>query len=101
MSIVRVKDDRVIEKPIKQGKEIIREQRVCVLMGGGYESTYNVGLGNGPAYSVGDYLVHPDSYGHGTYGDMQLNRVKLIRLDVALKECGVVLPAAPAAAKAA
>lgn len=96
MSIVRVKDDRVIERPvtIKGVPQVFREQRACVLLGGGYETTFNVSLGTGPVYQVGDYLVHPDSYGSGQYGDVQLKRIKLWPLGVALKETGVSLPAA-------
>ncbi len=96
MSIVRVKDDRVIERQvtIKGVQQIFREQRACVLLGGGYETTFNVGLGTGPVYTVGDYLVHPDSYAHGQYGDLSLKRIKLMPLSVALKDCGVVLPKA-------
>jgi hypothetical protein len=96
MSIVRVKDDRVIERnvTIKGVPQIFREQRACVLLGGGYETTFNVGLGTGPSYQVGDYVFHPDSYGQGQYGDVQLKRVKLWPLGVALKETGVTLPPA-------
>lgn len=96
MSIVRVKDDRVIERSvtIKGVPQVFREQRACVLLGGGYETTFNVSLGTGPVYQVGDYLVHPDSYGSGQYGDVQLKRIKLWPLGVALKETGVSLPAA-------
>lgn len=95
MSIVRVKDDRVIERQvnIKGQQQIFREQRACVLLGGGYETTFNVGLGTGPVYQVGDYLMHPDSYGQGQYGDIALKRVKLWPLSVAFKETGVALPA--------
>lgn len=96
MSIVRVKDDRVIERQvtIKGVPQIFREQRACVLLGGGYETTFNVSLGTGPVYSVGDYLVHPDSYGSGQYGDLQLKRMKLWPLAVAFKETGAALPVA-------
>lgn len=96
MSIVRVKDDRVIERSvtIKGVPQVFREQRACVLLGGGYETTFNVSLGTGPVYQLGDYLVHPDSYGSGQYGDVQLKRIKLWPLGVALKETGVSLPAA-------
>lgn len=96
MSIVRVKDDRVIERQvtIKGVPQIFREQRVALILGGGYETAFNVGLGTGPVYQVGDYLIHPDSYGHGKYGDLQLNRPKLIPLAVAFKDAGVTLPAA-------
>jgi hypothetical protein len=95
MSIVRVKDDRVIERQvtIKGVPQIFREQRACVLLGGGYETTFNVSLGTGPVYQVGDYLVHPDSYGTSQYGEPQLKRVKLWPLSVAFKETGVQLPA--------
>lgn len=94
MSIVRVKDDRVVERQvtIKGVAQIFREQRACVLLGGGYETTFNVSLGTGPVYSVGDYLVHPDSYGQGQYGDLALKRMKLWPLAVAFKETGVALP---------
>lgn len=94
MSIVRVKDDRVIERHVNtnKGPQIFREQRACVLLGGGYETTFNLGLGDGPVYSVGDYLVHPDSYGNGQYGDLALKRIKLWPLAVAFKETGVQLP---------
>ena len=94
MSIVRVKDDRVIERPvtIKGVPQVFREQRACVLLGGGYETTFNVSLGTGPVYQVGDYVVHPDSYGSGQYGDVQLKRIKLWPLGVALKETGAQVP---------
>ena len=94
MSIARVKDDRVIERTIngKNGQQVIREQRACILLGGGYETTFNVGLGTGPVYSVGDYVVHPDSYGQNNYGEPALKRVKLWPLGVALKETGAVVP---------
>lgn len=94
MSIVRVKDDRVIERHVQTGKgpQIFREQRACVLLGGGYETTFNVGLGDGPVYQVGDYLIHPDAYGNGQYGDLALKRLKLWPLAVAFKETGVQLP---------
>jgi hypothetical protein len=49
-------------------------------------------------YSVGDYLVHPDCYKHGQYGDLGLGRMKLWPLGVALKECGVTPPLAVKAA---
>jgi len=100
MSIVRVKDDRIIERrvTIKGVPQIFREQRACVLLGGGYETTFNVGLGDGPVHQVGDYLIHPDSYGNGQYGDLALKRIKLWPLGVALKETGVSVPA-PAPAK--
>jgi Helix-destabilising protein. len=95
MSIVRVKDDRVIERnvTIKGVPQVFREQRACILLGGGYETTFNVGLGTGPVYQVGDYLIHPDSYGSGQYGDLQLKRMKLWPLAVAFKEAGVTPPA--------
>lgn len=96
MSIVRVKDDRVIERQvtIKGVPQIFREQRACILLGGGYETTFNVGLGTGPVYQVGDYLIHPDSYGNGQYGDLQLKRMKLWPMAVAFKETGAVPPVA-------
>lgn len=95
MSIVRVKDDRVIERrvTIKGVPQIFREQRACILLGGGYETTFNVGLGDGPVYQVGDYVVHPDSYGVSQYGEPALRRIKLWPLGVALKETGVAVPA--------
>ena len=94
MSIVRVKDDRVIERQvtIKGVPQIFREQRACVLLGGGYETTFNVSLGTGPVYSVGDYVFHPDSYANSQYGEPQLKRAKLWPLSVALKETGAVVP---------
>jgi Helix-destabilising protein len=94
MSIVRVKDDRIIERRvnIKGVPQIFREQRACVLLGGGYETTFNVGLGDGPCYQVGDYVIHPDSYGSGQYGDVTLKRIKLWPLAVALKETGAAVP---------
>lgn len=100
MSIVRIKDERVIERSvtIKGVPQIFREQRACVLLGGGYETTFNVGLGTGPVHTVGDYLIHPDTYKHGQYGDLGLGRMKLWPLGVALKECGVTLPPAVKAA---
>lgn len=96
MSIVRVKDDRVIERPvtIKGVPQIFREQRAALILGGGYETAFNVSLGTGPVYQVGDYLIHPDSFGHGQYGDLKLNRPKLIPVAVAFKEAGVAVPAA-------
>lgn len=96
MSIVRVKDDRVIERQvtIKGVPQIFREQRAALVLGGGYETTFNVSLGTGPVYQVGDYVIHPDSYGHGKYGDLMLNRPKLLPLGVALKEAGVSLQSA-------
>lgn len=96
MSIVRVKDDRVLERQIngKNGPQIIREQRACILMGGGYETVFNVGLGTGPVYQVGDYVFHPDAYRHNQYGEPQLGRVKLWPLAVALKETSAQLPKA-------
>jgi hypothetical protein len=100
MSIVRVKDDRIIERRVnvKGVPQIFREQRACVLLGGGYETTFSVGLGDGPCYQVGDYVIHPDSYGSGQYGDVTLKRIKLWPLSVALKETGAALPQpAPAA----
>lgn len=101
MSIVRIKDDRIVERQIngKNGPQIIREQRAVVLLGGGYETTFNVGLGTGPVYQVGDYLFHPDSYGHDNWGQPALKRPKLWPLALAFKETGVTLPATPAAAK--
>lgn len=98
MSFVRIKDDRVVERRIngKNGPQIIREQRACILLGGGYETTFNVGLGDGPSYQVGDYLLHPDSYGQNTYGEPALKRPKLWPLSVALKECGLALAPAKA-----
>jgi len=105
MSIVRVKDDRIIERRVngQKGPQIYREQRACVLLGGGYETTFNVSLGDGPSYQVGDYVIHPDAYGQGQYGDLALKRIKLWPLAVALKETGATLPhSAPATpAKAA
>ena len=97
MSILRIKDDRVIERQIngKNGPQILREQRACVLLGGGYETTTNVGLGTGPVYQVGDYLVHPDAYGQDSYGGLSLKRLKLWPLSVAFKETGVALPVLP------
>ena len=94
MSIVRVKDDRVIERQvtIKGVPQVFREQRACVLLGGGYETTFNVGLGTGPVYSVGDYLIHPDAYGSGQYGDVTLKRIKLWPLAIAFRETGVTPP---------
>ena len=95
MSIVRVKDDRVIERrvTIKGVPQIFREQRACILLGGGYETTFNVGLGDGPVYQVGDYVVHPDAYGVSQYGEPTLRRIKLWPLGVALKETGAAVPA--------
>lgn len=95
MSFMRIKDERVIERRIngKNGPQILREQRACILLGGGYETTFNVGLGDGPVYSVGDYLVHPDSYGQNNYGEPALKRVKLWPLSVAQKECGIAVSA--------
>ena len=100
MSIVRVKDDRVVERrvTIKGVPQIFREQRACILLGGGYETTFNVGLGDGPVYQVGDYVVHPDSYGVSQYGEPTLRRIKLWPLGVALKETGVAVPAPAKAA---
>lgn len=99
MSIVKVKDERVIERQIngKNGPQILREQRACILLGGGYETTFNLSLGTGPVYQVGDYLFHPDSYGQGQYGDVALKRVKLWPLGHALRECGIAPPSAPKA----
>ncbi|MBD9368369.1 single-stranded DNA-binding protein [Xanthomonas sp. XNM01] len=100
MSFVRIKSESIIERRIngKNGPQIIREQRACILLGDGYETTFNVGLGDGLCYSVGDYLIHPDSYGQNNYGEPALKRVKLWPLSVAVKSTGVALaPPVPAA----
>lgn len=97
MSIVRIKDERIIERhvTIKGQAQIFREQRACILLGGGYETTFNIGLGDGPVYSVGDYLFDGDSYALGQYGDIGLSRrPKLKPLATWLKECSVTLPKA-------
>lgn len=88
MSIVRVKDNVLIERSVntKTGPQIFREQRAAVVMGGAYETVFNLKLGTDPLYSTGDYLIHPDSYGTDDYGNLVLRRLKLIPLSSALKE---------------
>ncbi|MDC6413599.1 single-stranded DNA-binding protein [Xylella fastidiosa] len=88
MSIVRVKDNILIERSVntKTGPQIFREQRACVVMGGAYETVFNLKLGTASVYSPGDYLIHPDSYGTDDYANLLLKRLKLIPLSSALKE---------------
>ncbi|AAO28776.1 hypothetical protein D1605_004965 [Xylella fastidiosa subsp. fastidiosa] len=88
MSIVRVKDTVLIERSVntKMGPQVFREQRASVVMGGAYETVFNLKLGTDPLYFTGDYLIHPDSYGTDDYGNLVLRRIKLISLSSALKE---------------
>ncbi|HHW4673703.1 single-stranded DNA-binding protein [Xylella fastidiosa] len=88
MSIVRVKDNIVIERSVntKTGPQIFREQRAAVVMGGAYETVFSLKLGSAPVYSPGEYLIHPDSYGTDDYGNLVLRRLKLISLSSALKD---------------
>ncbi|MGS1079129.1 single-stranded DNA-binding protein [Pseudoxanthomonas beigongshangi] len=97
MSIVRVKSENIIERRvvIDGQSKIFREQRACILLEGGYETAFNIGLDDGPVYSVGDYLFDGDSYGQNQYGELMFKRRKKLRpLAAWLKECAVVLPAA-------
>ncbi|UIT35697.1 G5P family DNA-binding protein [Xylella fastidiosa subsp. morus] len=88
MSIVRVKDSVLIERSVntKTGPQIFREQRAAVVMGGAYETVFNLKLGTAPLYPPGEYLVHPDSYGTDEYGNLVLRRLKLMSLSSALKD---------------
>ncbi|AAO28803.1 hypothetical protein D1605_005045 [Xylella fastidiosa subsp. fastidiosa] len=88
MSIVRVKDNVLIERSVntKTGPQIFREQRAAVVMGGAYETVFSLKLGSAPLYPPGEYLIHPDSYGIDDYGNLVLRRLKLISLSSALKE---------------
>ncbi|UIX80474.1 single-stranded DNA-binding protein [Xylella fastidiosa] len=88
MSIVRVKDSVLIERSVntQKGPQIFREQRAAVVMGGAYETVFNLKLGTAPVYPPGDYLIHPDSYGTDDFGNLLLRRLKLISLSSALKE---------------
>ncbi|HHW4679767.1 MAG TPA: single-stranded DNA-binding protein [Xylella sp.] len=91
MSVVRVKDMVVNERHFtgKSGPVNFREQRACIVMGSGYETVFNLGLGLNPPYAPGDYLIHPDSYTHDKYGNLTLGRISLIPLANALKEMAV------------
>ncbi|KXB20350.1 single-stranded DNA-binding protein [Xylella fastidiosa] len=89
MSIVRVKDNIVIERNVNTktaGLQIFREQRAAVVMGGAYETVFSLKLGSAPVYPPGEYLIHPDSYGTDDYGNLLLRRLKLILLSSALKD---------------
>ncbi|WP_060870353.1 single-stranded DNA-binding protein [Xylella fastidiosa] len=89
MSIVRVKDNVVIERSVNTktaGVQIFREQRAAVVMGGAYETVFSLKLGLASVYPPGEYLIHPDSYGTDDYGNLVLRRLKLISLSSALKD---------------
>ncbi|HHW4673690.1 single-stranded DNA-binding protein [Xylella fastidiosa] len=102
MSIVRVKDNIVIERSVntKTGPQIFREQRACVMMGGGYETVFNLQLGSRPVYPPGDYLIHPDSYATNDYGSLQLKRISLSPLSSLLKEFSNKEPVSVVSSKA-
>ncbi|AIC11436.1 single-stranded DNA-binding protein [Xylella fastidiosa] len=103
MSIVRVKDNILIERSVttKTGPQIFREQRACVVMGGAYETVFNLKLGTAPVYPPGDYLIHPDSYGTDDYANLLLKRLKLIPLSSALKEFASKEPVSVVSSKVA
>ncbi|WGZ37673.1 single-stranded DNA-binding protein [Xylella fastidiosa subsp. pauca] len=104
MSIVRVKDNIVIERSVNTktaGVQIFREQRAAVVMGGAYETVFSLKLGSGPAYPPGEYLIHPDSYGTDDYGNLLLRRLKLISLSSALKDFSSKEPVSVVSSKVA
>lgn len=82
MPTIRVKEARVDERTFrdKQGRDqIMRTQRAALMLPGGYETAFKVGLGSGPVYPVGDYDLDPDCFALGKYGDLELGRfVKLL-----------------------
>jgi hypothetical protein len=87
---INVKDNQVHEKQFngKDGRpQIMREQRAALVLGGGYELPFKVGLGTGAVYPVGAYDIHPDSFALGQYGELMLSRRLTLQ---------PVAPAAPA-----
>lgn len=73
MPVCRVKSAAVEENTTKGGT-IMRSQTVGLDLGNGFELPFRVGLGNKPAYPVGEYDIDPKCFTLSQYGDLQLKR---------------------------
>lgn len=83
MPICRVKSPAVDEEHNQKTGTIMRSQMAGLDLGNGYELPFRVGLGQRPAYPVGEYDIDPKSFALGQYGDLTLKRyVDLVPLGV-------------------
>jgi len=74
MPICRVKSAAVEEQHNQKTQTIMRSQMAGLDLGNGYELPFRVGLGQRPAYPVGEYDIDPKSFALGQYGELTLKR---------------------------
>ena len=75
---VEIRNEKVDERHTKTGK-IVREQQAGLLRGADqYPLPFRIFLGDDPVHKAGIYEISPESFGLNQYGDLQLNRVRLI-----------------------
>lgn len=74
MPVCRVKSAAVDEEMNNKTHTIMRSQMVGLDLGNGFELPFRVGLGQRPAYPVGEYDIDPKAFALDNFGGLTLKR---------------------------